>query len=310
MLELLDGWELADGWRGRDFFRRYVEDDPTFEERNVWIATEGREIVSCVQAFPRTLRTTVGELPVAGIGSVFTRRDHRGRGIATSVLEAALADLERRRFALGLLFTDRLQWYRRLGWLPWSSDGIRLSPPVRSSRAGSEADVDVREMQPERDLAEVAALHAAYSRPLLGTLVRDSRLWQASLRCAGNPDESFLVARHEGRLLAYARAIVLDGEATLSEWGVLGGREGALVALIDRIVRELRPAASLHLPRAVDPALDAALVRAAYVSRAEKRLAAMMRPIEAGARSAASPDEILERYLPRDRFVFWISDRF
>ena len=30
VLDLLDLWELPDGWRGRDFFRRPMERDPTY----------------------------------------------------------------------------------------------------------------------------------------------------------------------------------------------------------------------------------------------------------------------------------------
>ena len=40
-LALLDGWDVGDGWRGRDFFRRYVELDPTYADENVWVAAEG-----------------------------------------------------------------------------------------------------------------------------------------------------------------------------------------------------------------------------------------------------------------------------
>lgn len=308
LLELLDGWQLGDGWRGRDFFRRYVEDDPTFEERNVWVATEGRELLSCAQIFPRRIRTVLGEQPVAGIGSVFTRRDRRGLGLASSVLEATVADLERRNFTLALLFAERVDWYRYLGWLPWCSEGTRLVPPSHPRPPGD--DIEIGSMEPSRDLADVVSLHSSYSDSLLGTLVRDRVLWQASLRCAGNPDETFLVARRGGRLLAYLRAIVLDGDATLTEWGVLGGQDEALVGLIARIIHELQPATSLHLPRALDPALDAALVRAGYVARGEPRLTAMMRPLDPRTRTAPPPDEILERFIPRDRFVFWLSDRF
>src|SRR4029453_16203186 len=46
LLELLDGWPLADGWRGRDFFRRYLEADPTYEDANVFVAGGGGGVPS------------------------------------------------------------------------------------------------------------------------------------------------------------------------------------------------------------------------------------------------------------------------
>mgnify|MGYP003446902113 CR=1 FL=1 len=82
LLELLDGWSLPDGWRGRDFFRRYVERDPTFADENVWVAAEAGRLLSCVQVFPRPLRVAGVEVPAGGIGSVFTRDDARRRGLA------------------------------------------------------------------------------------------------------------------------------------------------------------------------------------------------------------------------------------
>ena len=49
LLDLLDAWDVGDGWPGgRAFFRRYLEDDPTFRDENVWVAADGGALVSCV----------------------------------------------------------------------------------------------------------------------------------------------------------------------------------------------------------------------------------------------------------------------
>ena len=53
VLELLDSWELPDGWRGRDFFRRYIEYDSAYRDDNFWVAEDRGRLVSCVQVFPR-----------------------------------------------------------------------------------------------------------------------------------------------------------------------------------------------------------------------------------------------------------------
>ena len=45
LLDLLDGWPLADGWRGRDFFRRYLEDDPSYADEDVWVALDAGKLV-------------------------------------------------------------------------------------------------------------------------------------------------------------------------------------------------------------------------------------------------------------------------
>ena len=55
VLELLDPWDVGDGWRGRDFFRRYMELDPSYRDENFWVADDAGRLVSCVQVFPRRL---------------------------------------------------------------------------------------------------------------------------------------------------------------------------------------------------------------------------------------------------------------
>ena len=83
LLDLLDQWQMPDGWQGRDFFRRYLEDDPTFSDENVWVAVDAGRLVSCVQVFPRPLQICGKAVPAGGIGSVFTLPDHRLNGTAS-----------------------------------------------------------------------------------------------------------------------------------------------------------------------------------------------------------------------------------
>lgn len=76
-LELLDGWPFRDGRRGSEFFSKYVDDDHRFSPENVWVAESSGRLVTCVQIFPRDLRVGEHQVPVGGIGSVFTAASHR-----------------------------------------------------------------------------------------------------------------------------------------------------------------------------------------------------------------------------------------
>ena len=125
LLDLLDGWPFPDGQSGRDFFRRYIELDPAFEPRNVWVAERAGELVSCVQIFPRRVRIGGRALPMGGIGSVFTRPDARRRGVAGALLERATEAMRERGMVLSYLYAERLQWYGRYGYRPWSR-GVRV----------------------------------------------------------------------------------------------------------------------------------------------------------------------------------------
>ena len=116
-LSLLDGWDVGDGWRGADFFRRYVDRDPTFEDRNVQVALDDGRPVSCVQVFPRPVQLRGRVVSVGGVGSVYTHPDFRRRGLAERLLALAGERMRERGMQLSLLFAARTAWYAKLGWV-------------------------------------------------------------------------------------------------------------------------------------------------------------------------------------------------
>jgi predicted N-acetyltransferase YhbS len=317
LLDLLDGWPFEDGWRGRDFFGRYLEGD-RFSERDVWVADEGGELVSCAQIFPRPVRARGASLAMGGIGSVFTRPDRRRAGLAGRVLAAVIEDMTARGMEISMLIASRVAWYQKLGWEPWSQRLLSL----RRGRSGSgtHRPLDIAGFSPTRDLEAVASIHREYSGGLDGTVIRNPELWQASLACAGNPDETFLVARRDGTPVAYLRATLLDGIATLSEWGRTGREVEALVGLIDRVFAAGVPGRAeidaLSLPGLPDLPLRQALEdRGDSLEEQPAPLATMLRCLapQALARrfgAAGEASSVLRGVLPPERHFFWPADRF
>lgn len=175
LLELLDGWPFPDGQRGRDFFRRYIELDPVFEPRNVWVAEQGGELVSCVQIFPRRVRIGGEALPMGGIGSVFTRPEHRRRGVAGALLERVIEAMRERGMVLSYLLAERLRWYGQYGYRPWSRGWRTLHwLGVDGSLAR-----DARRYDPVVDAGELERLWSVYAggaagAPLDGIVDRGS----------------------------------------------------------------------------------------------------------------------------------------
>jgi hypothetical protein len=336
LLELLDGWELSDGWRGRDFFRRYLVEDSAFEERNVWVAEEAGRLVSCVQIFPRTLQVAGVAVPTGGIGSVFTRPEARNAGTAGTLLGCAVDAMRKRGMELSLLFAARVAYYGRLGWTSWPCIRTLLRRPAQPRSAPSE--IELSAFDPARDLPELVALHAAYSGARSGTTVRDASGWQSSLRLAGNPHEEFVVARRGGRAVAYARATVLSSFLMLSELGrdlSLDPEAEALATLVaatleprvhDGLVPEGRRSedfrAQLLAPAAHDPELRAALAARGFQALAFPDPSAMLRCLSPAAladRLGVAPpaqatreavEAFLRSVLPPERFTTWLADRF
>jgi predicted N-acetyltransferase YhbS len=336
LLELLDGWELSDGWRGRDFFRRYLVEDPAFEERNVWVAEEAGRLVSCVQIFPRTLQVAGVAVPTGGIGSVFTRPEVRNAGTAGTLLGCAVDAMRKRGMELSLLFAARVAYYSRLGWTSWPSTRTLLRPPATPRSAPS--DIALSPFDPARDLREVVELHATYSGARSGTTLRDASGWQSSLRLAGNPDEEFLVARRGGRAVAYARATVFSSFLMLSELGRDAASDPGAEALATLVAATLEPRADDRLappgrrsedfraqlltPAAHDRELDAALAARGFQVLAFPDPSTMLRCLSAtplanrlgvAVPAQTTRDEVeafLRSVLPPERFTTWLADRF
>lgn len=325
-------WELPDGWRGRDFFRRYIERDPTYADENVWVACDESKLLSCVQIFPRIIRVLDRDVPTGGIGSVFTHPEWRGSGLAGSVLDRAAEDMSKRGMELSLLFSGRHSFYERHGWSVRKSHRTVLRWRDRSAAAGSGSAIDVLPFRPEADLQAVREIHQVYSSGRTGTVARDDALWDASLVLAGNPAEEFNVARADGTIVAYIRATLLDDVFQVTELGrsdrgaeglaelvidLMGERESDPLAPPGKSSRELR--AFAILPSFDDIPLTVALEERGVASHPVEDPTTMLRCIDADAlahRLGASrlPGEeaaqFIDRILPPDGLVFWPADRF
>jgi len=331
LLGLLDGWELPDGWRGRDFFRRYLDDDPTFRDENVWVAERGGRLVSCVQIFPRRLLIAGHAVATGGIGSVFTREDERAGGVASELLECAVRAMRERGMPLSLLFASRFGFYGRLGWESWPGSRTLLRPAPAAGR-GEDEKIERRAFDAANDLAGVRRIHASYTGSRQGTAVRDEDGWQAALRNGGNPHEEFVVALRGGSPVAYARATALSGFLVFTEFGRDPDAAVELAALVcdvlspragDPLERPGRPSSELRAlgvaPPLFDDELAVALNARGVGASAIPDPNAMLRVLDAPALAAAAGTQLregedasalLRRVLPPDRFSYWSADRF
>lgn len=332
VLELLDQWPLSDGWRGRDYFRRYIDCDPTYADENFHVAEQDGALVSCVQIFPRAIRAGATAIPVGGIGSVFTNEKARGSGVATQLLEASVAAMRERGMELSLLFASRHDFYARLGWMLWprkrplwiTTDALAAPDPARRVEAFDAA----------RDLDAVMALHECYSASRDGTTVRDRALWTGNLAFGGNPTEEFQVSRDAaGHVVAYARTSLFEGFCAVLELGRAESPE-AVAALADLVLRAMAPREgdafaaragkssadfrrTLLAPTHDDEALDAALAAGGVLIKHFEEKGSMLRIVDAdalgrrfGASPGESPESLLRRVLPPERLVCWPADRF
>ena len=330
-LDLLDGWEMPDGWRGRDFFRRWIDHDPTWADENVWVAAENGELVSAVQIFPRELRVQDHSVPTGGIGSVYTRESRRREGVAGALLERALEAMRERGMELSLLFASRFDFYGRYGWASWKNQRAWMHIGGNAARVSRDTALEIRRFDSDRDLEAVKALQAEYSRSRSGTVVRDDALWEASFDLAGNPDEELIVARRDDRLVASLRVARIFGRLVATELARADDAEPLAELVHDQLrprepdvlcgpeQRSLDLRSALLLPCFDDLPFTVFLEQRGISAQVIDDPTNMLQCLDAEAlgvrldvplRSEETPGEFLKRVLPPERFVFWPADRF
>lgn len=332
LLDLLDGWEQADGWRARDFFARYFDEDPTPEE-NFVVAEKAGRLVSCVQIFPQHIRVAGVSVSMGGIGTVYTAPAARGAGVASDVLRAVLDNLRARGVRISLLYATRTAFYGRVGWESWPMTRWLLRrSETADARTVAPRGSTTEAFDPARDLAVVRDIHASYDRTRDGTTIRDAAAWSSSLRVAGNPREEIVVTRRHGVVAAYLRVIAMRGVLVISEFGRRDDGAEALAALMDdqlstrdddpfatpaRDSRELRQFAVVT--SAHDSELEAALAARGLSVASTSDTSMMFQCIDPQGLAgdlgiallpAETPNAFLRRVLPPERLVVWPADRF
>jgi predicted N-acetyltransferase YhbS len=300
---LLDLLEAA--FHERDAFVRYLESDPDLRDRDTLLALDRSRPVSSVQVFTKRIRLRGETVLLGGIGSVATHPDYERRGIASRLLRLAIDEMERRGMLLSLLFTGRISFYERLGW-------VQVPYPAWAVHRDGLRQVEQRDFAAD-DLRAVQRLYEDYSGGLEGVTVRDDGYWRAQLRYAGAPGEAFRVVERDGSLAAYARGIELFGTHQVMEYARAPGAAAELAALLV----DLAPQdAALLLPRTPDRDLELELRRlASSVDAIELpdrmwRVLDRSRLLDLAGRTDGDDAELLRGLVGGERAVYWTSDRF
>jgi predicted N-acetyltransferase YhbS len=342
VLDLLRLW-----YDDREFFALYNQNDPRFRDELCLIARDGGELVSTVQIFDRRINLRGQPVPMGGIGSVFTREDYRHKRVASALMRLGVETIKREGFELSLLFAERLTFYNQFGWreVERKFTALPQAAAIRTSTA-----YEIAAFEPERDLAQVASIHKAYSGRINVTAVRDEGDWRASLIYAGNREmhpgeeskEYFVLARDAGRVAAYARVTNLGGIAMVMEYGYARGEEDAMLALLRylgeaasgapvsfRLTGDHRRAASFRSGSGVTAPSGTLVSHTAHDPVLEKRLAEAGCPVIYHSDNhymwrVMAPDKLARRLgvaseqataaafevFADDRSLFWTSDRF
>ena len=148
--------------------------------------TDDGIIAGCIAALIRLHKTSCGEIPIAGVGSVVTHKDFRGKGISSALQNEMLKRLKGQNIPLGVLWTDQPEIYSGRGFVPagWeihaSVTDLAISEPLPE-------DFSIREFTPEDTLA----VDSLFNHHILGTV-----------REPGNSQEYYTMKGTRGFVLA------------------------------------------------------------------------------------------------------------
>ncbi len=287
-------------------FARALDEDPQLTHDDTLVAVDGGRVVSAVQIFTRRIGLRGASVALGGIGSVATHPRYEGRGQASELLRRAIVEMRARALPLSLLFTGRIGFYERLGW-------VSVPHPLLLVRRGAATPAPAGRPFEASDLRAVKGVYAGYSARRDGATRRDDAYWAAQLRFAGNPDERFVVGERGGRVVAYARLIRFLTLERIIEHACEPGAEPDLAALL----LGLAPAdAPLYLPRC-DDALEGALAKRGASLEGVAFPDQMWRVLDrgrllglAGAGPGVSDEDLLTSLIGGADSVFWPSDRF
>jgi len=346
VIELLGRWYNDHG----EFFARYNQNDPAFRDALCLVARDGGRLVSTVQIFDRAINLDGQAVPMGGIGSVFTLKEYRHKGVASALMRLSLGTMVREGFEVSLLFAERLTFYNQFGWREVERQ-FSILTAAASIRADNRDRFVIDSFETERDLVEVAAIHRGYSGRFNVTAVRDESAWLANLKFAGNQplhpgegsEEYFIVCRDGSRVAAYSRMTRFHGVSMIMEYGYLAdgigvdamlatfkylGESASGIPVSVRHIGDHRRAAILH--SASKPAEPSVLVtHTAHDPTLEKALSDAGCPVAHHTDNnymwrVLAPDQLAHRFtmapeaatahafdlFADSRSVFWTADRF
>ncbi|MEN3185269.1 MAG: GNAT family N-acetyltransferase [Atribacterota bacterium] len=110
------------------YYWSFLRFDPFFRPEDVWLAEEGREIVSCLWIMRRFFSDGEKTILGGGVANVATHPAFRGQGFASQLLEEALNQTKKEDFSFLTLVTEIPTFYGRFGFVECKKWIGRLEP--------------------------------------------------------------------------------------------------------------------------------------------------------------------------------------
>ncbi|MDP6041722.1 MAG: GNAT family N-acetyltransferase [Candidatus Latescibacteria bacterium] len=209
----------------------YTNDDPAYTLDHSRVISQDGRLVCHLRIWDRTLRVRGADLLAAGIGSLCTHPDFRGRGYAQALMRDSEKYFFEAGYDLGLLFTIiGTPFYEAQGWVP-----IPLPTFAFGKMNALPMPEGVRQLDVVRDLEAVRAIYEDSGLRYESAALRDQVDWTAGpAQIRGNFPTLGVI--REGQLVAYVSLAFDDEEVWIKEVCALGGCEDAYEQLAQAVM--------------------------------------------------------------------------
>lgn len=220
-------------------YRQSLVVDTVYDPENTRIVRVDGLIVGVVQIANRKILVAGETLPLGVILWVGTHPEYRRHGIGAMLMNDAVETLRARGYDLSLLFGEgKESFYERAGWRSVQNlfkDQINLSGEISEPVF----DGEISPINWQTDLDAIMELFAMEQAGATGPAVRDRKFWMEYAARPPFDHPIYLVARHEGQVVAYLRS---GYQRAILETSMLPGAEDAVIALILHACRAARKA--------------------------------------------------------------------
>jgi predicted N-acetyltransferase YhbS len=214
----------------RSLFVALTERDVTFRLRHGRVAIVDGRIAGHARIFARTMLVRGVPVAAGGIGSVATRPDTRGGGIATALMRDALSQMRREGMAFSFLFTGIAGFYERLGYRLVREPSFEAD--ARDAAAAPHTGLyDMRPMT-ERDVPRLLAIYRRAIAGGTGAITRTRRTWSDAAHWLAEDAGGCLVAERNGVPVAYVRSRCRTYGHQILEAECAPRHDGAVAALL------------------------------------------------------------------------------
>lgn len=204
---------------------------------NMRIIKAGDQVLSHALLRPMIVKSPVGLLKVAGIGSVVTSSEHRNQGLSTKIIESCLVEARAQGCDFAILWTNLYDFYRKMGFeLAGSEISIVIDHELNANENG------LKFLESNKVSAE--AIHRVFSKHTV-TSMRTVDEIQRNLQIPNSRVYTAWDAQQQ--LAAYAiegKGADLDGY--IHEWG---GGVAALTSLFSHIHKTQKRPVTVIIPR-------------------------------------------------------------